>query len=159
MKTNGVHLAPGNKQVAEWVGRGRTAAGAPVAVGTTDTDDALAEIHAGRPVQIIFPDGDGKSAGRMGTLFIPNTVCIIKGSPNPQGARRLVDFLLAPTTESALAVGDSHQIPLNPNVAATLPPEVKRPGEVSTMQVDFVRAADLWEDVQTFLRDEFARSR
>src|SRR5262249_3099317 len=54
---NGVQLAPGNKQVAEWVGQGVTVRGKPAAVGVTDTDDAMAEVRAGRDVAVVFPDG------------------------------------------------------------------------------------------------------
>jgi iron(III) transport system substrate-binding protein len=93
----------------------------------------------------------------MGTLFLPNTVAVIHGCPNPQGARRLVDFLLSPEVESRLAESASHQIPLNPQVKARLPAQIKRPEEVKTMKVDFEKAADLWDEVQTFLRNEFAR--
>src|SRR4051812_30258117 len=94
LKDNGVHLAPGNKQVAEWVGRGVTPTGKPAAVGVTDTDDALDEVRAGRDVAIVFPDGDG-----MGTLFIPNTLVLIKDAPNAEGGRRLIDFLLSAEIE------------------------------------------------------------
>src|SRR4029077_9784600 len=107
LRHNAIQLAPGNKQVAEWVGRGRSPTGTPVTVGITDTDDALEEVKRGRPVVIVFPDGDGKTAGRMGTLFIPNTLAVLKGCPNPDAARRLVDYLLDPATEAALAQGNS----------------------------------------------------
>src|SRR5205807_2736609 len=65
---NGINIVPGNKQVAEGVGRGQ------FAVGVTDTDDAMDEVQAGRPVTIIFPDKDAAKSERMGTLFIPNTL-------------------------------------------------------------------------------------
>jgi iron(III) transport system substrate-binding protein len=127
LKKNDVQIVPGNKQVAEGVSEGR------FAVGITDTDDA------------------------MGTLFIPNTVAIIRGSPNPAGARRLVDFLLSPEVESKLAEAESHQIPLNPQVHAVLPKEFVTRKEAKAMDVDFEKAADLWDEVQEFLRNEFAR--
>ena len=85
LKKNNVQISPGNKQVAEWVGQGRTPAGQVVAVGVTDTDDALEEIQATTKLPCIFPDRDAP-AGRMGTLFIPNTVAILKGCPNPAAA-------------------------------------------------------------------------
>jgi iron(III) transport system substrate-binding protein len=75
LKANGLQLSPGNKQAAEWVGKGQAA------VGVTDTDDAMEELHDNHDVAIIFPDRDAKD-GRMGTLYIPNTVAIIKGCPN-----------------------------------------------------------------------------
>jgi len=93
----------------------------------------------------------------MGTLFIPNTVAIIRNCPNPDGARKLVDYLLGPEVEAKLAETASHQIPLNPQVKARLPKEIKRPEAIKTMEVDFEKAADLWDEAQTFLRNEFAR--
>src|SRR5262249_26014237 len=117
LKDNGVQVAPGNKQVAEWVGRGKTPTGRPAAVGLTDTDDALSEVRAGQDVSLVFPDRAG-GPGRMGTLFIPNTLAIPKGAPNPEAARRLVDYLLSPAVEKSLAEGPSAQIPLNPEVTA-----------------------------------------
>jgi iron(III) transport system substrate-binding protein len=158
LNANGLQVSPGNKQVAEWVGKGATPAGHVVAVGVTDTDDAMEEVHDNHDVAIIFPDRDTKE-GRMGTLYIPNTVAIIKGCPNPEGARKLVDFLLSSEVEAKLAEGNSHQIPLNPNVKATLPTQYVKPMDKGArpMQVDFAKAADLWNDVQTFLESEFAK--
>jgi iron(III) transport system substrate-binding protein len=156
LRDNSVAIVPGNKQVAESVGHGQ------FAFGMTDTDDAIAEVQAGRPVALVFPDRDGSSdSPRIGTLFLPNTVAVIRGCPNLDGAKKLVDYLLSAEVEKRLAESESHQIPLNPEVKAVLPKEIERPresgGTVKSMQVDFGRAADLWEEVQTFLRNEFAR--
>jgi iron(III) transport system substrate-binding protein len=156
LRDNGVQLVAGNKQVAEGVAQGQ------FAFGVTDTDDAIVEVKAGRPVTIVFPDRDGAPNNpRMGTLFLPNTVAIIRGCPNPQGARKLVDYLLSSDVEKRLAESESHQIPLNPQVQADLPKEILRPreagGTVKSMQVDFDKATDLWDEVQEFLRKEFAR--
>jgi iron(III) transport system substrate-binding protein len=160
LKANGLQLSPGNKQAAEWVGQGHTPAGEVVAVGLTDTDDAMEELHDNHDVAIIFPDRNTKE-GRMGTLYIPNTVAIIKGCPNPEGARKLADFLLSPEVETKLAEGSSHQIPLNPNVKATLPAPYVKPTDKDAhpMQVDFAKAADLWEETQKFLEAEFATAK
>ena len=157
LRANGVQISPGNKQAAEWAGAGRTPAGQEIAVAVTDTDDSLEEIKAGSPVAIIFPDREETPGSRMGTLFLPNSVAVIRGCPNPEGARRLVDFLLSADVEKQLAEGPSHQIPLNPEVRATLPDAIKDGRTAHRMDVDFVKAADLWNEVQTFLRDEFAR--
>lgn len=151
LRDNAVQIVPGNKQVAEGVGQGQFVA------GITDTDDAIAEVEAGRPVTIVFPDRDRPRGDRMGTLFIPNTVAIIRNCPNPLGARKLIDYLLSPEVEAELAETSSHQIPLNPQVKARLPKEIERPEAVKAMEVDFEKAAGLWDDVQTFLRNEFAR--
>ena len=156
LKANGVQIAPGNKQVAEWVGEGRTPSGQKVVVGVTDTDDTLEELDAGHHVAMIFPDRDRPKGDKMGTLFIPNTLCILKGSPNPEGARKLVDYLLSPEVEARLAESDSHQIPLNPEVKATLRPEMETPATVKAMDVDFDKAAKAWDEAYEFLRKEFA---
>ena len=64
------------------------------------------EVRAGKPVALVFPDRGGHPAlPRLGTLFIPNTVAVVRGGPNPGGARRLVDYLLRPETERRLAEG------------------------------------------------------
>lgn len=151
LRANEVQLVAGNKQVAEGVGSGQFVA------GVTDTDDAMEEIKDGKPIAIIFPDRDSPPKSRMGTLFIPNTVALIKGSPNQAGGKKLIDFLLSTDIEARLAAGNSHQIPLNPAVHAELPPQILTPREAKPMQVDWEKAADLWDEVQEFLRTEFAR--
>lgn len=152
LKANTVAVVAGNKQAATGVSSGQ------FAVGLTDTDDALIELNAGKPVAIIFPDRDGHPAHpRLGVLYIPNTLAVVKGCPNPAGAKQLIDFLLRPETEAKLAAGGGFQIPLNPNVTADLPKALLTPTQVKPMGVDFDKAADLWDDTQAFLRDEFAR--
>jgi iron(III) transport system substrate-binding protein len=152
LKANGVQVVAGNKQAATGVSEGK------FAVGLTDTDDALIELNAGKPVAVVFPDRDGHpDHPRLGVLYIPNTVAVVKGGPNPAGARKLVDYLLRAETEAKLATGGGFQIPLNPEVKADLHAALLTPSQVKAMAVDFERAADLWDEAQTFLRDEFAR--
>lgn len=152
LKANDVQVVAGNKQAATGVSEGK------FAVGLTDTDDALIELNAGKPVAIIFPDKDGHAShSRMGVLYIPNTVAVVKGCPNPAGAKKMVDYLLRPETEAKLAEGGGFQIPLNPEVKADLPKALLTPTQAKAMVVDFDKAADLWDEAQTFLRDEFAR--
>jgi iron(III) transport system substrate-binding protein len=145
MKENGVRIESGNKQVAVSVAAGR------LALGLTDTDDALGQIAERQPVAIIYPDQGGD---QLGTLFIPNTLSIIKGGPNPDAARKLVDFLLSPEIEKRLAAGPSGQIPLNPKVEVAT--KVKTPRDVKAMEVDWGKAADQWTRAAEFIRDEFA---
>jgi iron(III) transport system substrate-binding protein len=154
LKANRVQVLGGNKDVAVAVGQGHTTTGQLAAVGVTDTDDALEEIEAGHPVVMIFPDRESKD-DKMGTLFIPNTLCILKGSPNPDGARKLVDYLLSPEVEAHLAKSASHQIPLNPEVKAELPPQMETPATVKPMAVDYEKAADAWDEAYGFLSREF----
>jgi iron(III) transport system substrate-binding protein len=152
LNANGVHLVAGNKQVAVGVGKGQFAA------GLTDTDDAMAEVEAGNPVALIYPDAAADKKSPYGTLFLPNTVAIIRGCPNADAAKKLVDFLLSPEVEAKLAQGPSKQIPLNPQVKATLAIDIKTPAMVRSLPVDYAKAAKLWAKVQEFLTREFARN-
>jgi iron(III) transport system substrate-binding protein len=139
-----VQILAGNKQVASSVASGE------LAFGLTDTDDAIVAIDDGHPVTIVYPD---RGMDELGTLFIPNTVAIIKGCPHPRGARALVDYLLSPTVEAQLAAGPSAQIPLNP--AVTTVPRVETPRTIKAMRVDFEAAADCWDAAAQFIHDEF----
>ncbi len=142
-----VQIVPGNKQVAEGVGNGS------FAFGITDTDDAMWEVRSGKPVAIVFPD---QGEGQMGTLFIPNTVALIKGSPNPENGKKLIDFVLSPEIEAKLARAEGCQIPLNPNVDVTMAKEVEVGRQARPMAADFGEAADKWDETQDFLRQLFA---
>lgn len=149
LKANEVAILAGNKPVAVDVAAGK------YAVGLTDTDDAMIEINAKRPVTMIWPDRDG-SHPKLGVLYLPNMLALVKGGPNPDGGRRLIDYLLS--CEEKLAQGGGFQIPLNPALAnAKLPALLVPPSQVRRMQVDFEKAADRWDEVQGFLRDLFAR--
>lgn len=143
LRANGAALVGSNKQAAEAVSHGQ------FALAWTDTDDALIEVEAGRPVAVVFLDSP---------LFIPNTVALIRNGPNPKKARQLIDFLLSPEVETRLAQGPSRQAPVNPDLASLeMEPPMKTPGMVKTLEVDFEKAAEMWEEVQDFLRNEFAR--
>lgn len=144
LKQNEVSIESGNKQVALRVASGQ------LAFGMTDTDDAMIEIDAGRPVVIVYPD---QQVDGLGTLFIPNTLALIKGSPNGQNARRLVDHLLSVEVEARLAAGASAQIPLNLKVQA--PARVQTPATLRAMKIDFHAAADKWLAARQFLKEEF----
>lgn len=144
LKANDVKILSGNKQLALAV------AGGQLAFGITDTDDAIIEVEKGLPVAIIFPDQGPEG---IGTLFIPNALSIIRGSPNAQNARRLVDYLLSPGVETQLAKGESAQIPLNPHV--DVKKRLETPKTIKQMQVNFSAAAEHWEAAAQFLRDQF----
>ena len=147
LKRNEVRVLSGNKQVATAVGAGE------LAFGLTDTDDAIAEVEAGRPVAIVYPD---REPGQLGTLFIPNTVCLPKGAPNSRMAEKLGDFLLSPTTEATLATGPSAQIPLNRKTTAAPRVEIETPRTVTPMVVDFEAAVEVWDRAAAYLVTEFA---
>jgi iron(III) transport system substrate-binding protein len=137
-------VVSGNKQVALDVASGT------LAFGITDTDDAAIERDRGAPVEIVYPD---QGEGEIGTLLIPNTVCIIKGGPHPEQAAKLVDYLLRPEIERQLANGPSSQFPLNADVKAL--PRVAPKQPLQRMEADFSAAAEKWEDAAKFLAEHF----
>jgi iron(III) transport system substrate-binding protein len=147
LKANDIQILGGNKQVAQ------ACAGGQIAFGLTDTDDAIVEVERAASVTIIYPD---RQPDQLGTLFIPNTLAIIKGCPHPERARRLVDYLLSPAVEEKLALGPSAQIPLNSSVKTT--PRVETPQTVKAMPVDFTLAAKAWDAAAKFVEQEFLAS-
>lgn len=135
----------GNKQVATAVGRGQ------LAFGLTDTDDAIIEKEQGRPVEIVYPDQDG-----IGTLFIPNSICLVRGSRHPELGRKLISFLLQPRVEEQLATGSSAQFPVNPNISQRSRAAPAEP--VRWQAVDFAAAAASWETASAFMQELFVTS-
>lgn len=141
----------GNKRVAQEVASGK------LIWGLTDTDDAMVEIEQNKaPVAIIYPDQpeEGSDAEAIGTLFIPNTLGLIKDSPNPVAGHALAEFLLTPVVECRLVDGPSAQIPLNRH--SNSHPRVKTPKEIKPMPVDWDTVAAGWDQASKFLAEEFA---
>jgi iron(III) transport system substrate-binding protein len=145
-KANGVQVVDGNSVAAEETARG------DVLVGQTDTDDAFIREDQGRPLGIVFPDQEG-----MGALLIPNTAALVRGAPHPELGKRFLDFLLRPETELQLAGLPSRQLPLHAGLEDRLPPRVRPLTRVKTMEVDYARLMDRYQDVDSFLREVFLR--
>lgn len=144
LHSNDIAILSGNKQVAVDVGAGL------LSLGLTDTDDALAELREDRPVEAVFLD---QGPADMGILLIPNTLALIKGSEHPEEARQLLEYLLSPEVEGALAEGPSGQIPLHPGTVAK--PPLPIPEGAKRMAVDFEAAALEWDRVREFVKKEF----
>ncbi len=145
LKENNVAVLSGNKQVAQDVGSGR------LAFGLTDTDDAMVMLEQQRaPVAIVYPD---QEEGGLGTLFIPNTIAVIKNCPHPEEAKALASALLSSEVEARLTKGPSAQIPILKTTEVSA--RVETPNTIRPMAVDFEAAAARWNDVATFLRAEF----
>jgi iron(III) transport system substrate-binding protein len=144
LTTNSIAVLAGNATVRDLVASGE------YAWGLTDTDDANGAVEDGRPAKWLFPDQDD---GALGTLIIPNTVALVKGAPHPDAAKQLIDYLLSPDVEAALARTRSIQIPLNPNVEA--PENVPKLADIRTMDVAFTAMAEAMEPSAEFLREEF----
>lgn len=130
-------LTTGNAGVVEAIVAGEAD------VGMTDTDDVWAAKARGARIELVYARhvrDEGVTGG--GTLLIPNTVALVAGGPNPEGARRLMAWLLSPTVEARLLESDSHNIPLGPE---PLPESLRSVAEAyavpDPLRVDFLRAA------------------
>jgi iron(III) transport system substrate-binding protein len=146
LKANDVQIVAGNKDVAEQVSTGR------LDIGLTDTDDAVVFQEQGYKLGIVYLDRDAETDD-LGTLFIPNSLGIVKDCPNPEAARKLIDHLLSAEVEARLAEGESAQIPLGSKVNAKV--RVETPATVKAMPVDFAAAAKKWDAAADFLRATF----
>jgi len=101
LKANKIRLVEGNSTAVRMIATGQAD------VCLTDTDDVYAAQRNGWPVAMNY-----LNQGADGPLAIPNTAAVIKGSPNPEEARKLMDFLLSEELEQMLARSDSHNCPI-----------------------------------------------
>ncbi|MBI4558479.1 MAG: extracellular solute-binding protein [Candidatus Hydrogenedentes bacterium] len=136
LKSNKVQLVASNGEVKRQVSYGQAA------VGLADTDDAAEAIGDGQPVRAVFLDQSEPTAKSLGTLVIPNTLSLINGGPNPEGARKIFDFLLSVDVQKMLAQSCA-QAPLTSGVET--PTNVLSLEEVVPMLVDYRAVAERLE--------------
>lgn len=144
LKENGAVIVPGNSTSRDRVVEGELAA------GFTDTDDAWMAISDGKPVKMVYPDQAG-----LGTMLIPNTVCLIRGSPNPVEGKKLIDFLLSKQVEEKLAFDRGMQIPLRKDVKK--PSHVPDYDSIKIMEVDFNKSAQKLKYSGQYLQELFLK--
>jgi iron(III) transport system substrate-binding protein len=139
LKDNQVVIATSNGDVKKRVAQGE------VWCGLTDSDDAFTAKNEGAPVDYLFLDQDS-----LGNLIIPNTVSMIKGSPNSENGRRLVDYLLSRETEAKLAVSCA-QMPLHKGV--NTPANIPSLDNILPMKIDYDQTARKLESIQNYLKE------
>lgn len=88
----------------------------------TDSDDVWMARRAGESIDMVFP-----SLGDDGTLLIPCTVALVRGSTGGESARRLVDFLVSAETERLLAESAARFTPVRDSLRSAL--AIDWPGE------------------------------
>jgi len=145
-RRRGLIEVPGNATVKNLVARGSCD------LGWTDTDDFFVGFDDRHPVAMLpvrLPGGE--------TICMPNSVAIIRGTPRPAAARRLVDFLLSAETELALARSGSRQIPLGTVDENTLPEEVRRLRPLVEDGIDLGDLGDSRAACLAWLRAEYNR--
>lgn len=137
LKANGVQIVSSNGECKRQVAAG----GGGAAVGIADSDDAAEAIADGQPVRVVMLDqklAHGRTEA-LGTLVIPNTISVIKGTRNIEGAMRVADFLLTEASLKMLAASCA-QAPLVPGVS--VPPGVASVESLVPMSVDYAKTAE-----------------
>lgn len=138
LRANDIKMLGGNSVVVQQV------AGGAVIAGLTDNDDVQNAKAQGQQVDGVVPDQDGD-----GTLVIPTTVALVKGGPNAEAAKKLIDFLFDPAVEKELIDGRFLAYSVR-----NLDKQVK------AMDVDYVKVAHRMrkavEDSLTILQDRAA---
>jgi iron(III) transport system substrate-binding protein len=92
MRANEVRILPGNAQVKDAVAAGQ------LAVGLTDSDDAVEAIKQGAPVKMLLI----AQSNDVPVMLIPSTVARVQGGPNAGNDLALLDYLLSAGVEQAL---------------------------------------------------------
>lgn len=139
-----LNLANGNAHVMRLVREGQAD------FGWTDSDDFNVAREAGAPVAAVYPDGDG-----VGTMLIPNTVCILRSAPQLENAKRFVDWVLRPEIEAELAASRSAQIPVR--AAVPRPAHVIDADEFKAMPLDLREVGREVRQRSTELQELFLR--
>lgn len=142
LKNGGAAMVDGNSST-----RDRVVAGSSL-VGLTDSDDALVAIKRGDPVSMVFPDQDGD-----GTLVIPNTVALVKGSPNTKAGQAFIDYITSAEGEIQLVKLGEGFFPIRSELGNELDwlPE----GGVKAQQVSFTAVADAVASATVIARQLF----
>lgn len=141
MKGNGVKVSTSNGESTALV------TNEEFMFSLVDSDDATNAIRDGKPVKQIYPD---QEEGGLGCLVLPNAMVLIKGGPNPENGKKLINYLLSPETERKLAFANCAQIPLHEGVET--PSDVRSIEEIKTMKVDYESIAKKMKDIQQYLK-------
>ncbi len=130
LEKNKVVIASSNGDVKKRVVQGEAVC------GLTDTDDANEALKEGADIGIVFLD---QNPGGLGSLIMPNTVCLIRESRNTENAKRLFDYLISKETEAKLAQSCA-QMPLHKGVS--VPANVPSLDNIIPMKIDYEKTAE-----------------
>ena len=138
LKLNGVIVATSNGDVKRRVMSGE------VALGLTDTDDAFEAMKESKDVGFVFLDQD-----KIGTLIMPNTLSLLKNSPNSENGKILIEYLLSKDTQRKLAIS-SAQMPLTKGVKT--PKGIPSLDNIKAMDIDYNKSAKKIEEIKEYLK-------
>ncbi len=140
MHDNGVRISTSNGESADFVASGEAE------FSLVDSDDGFNRLKQGKPIEIVFPD---QAQDGIGCMVVPNALLLIRGGPNRENARKLIDFLLLPESERKLAFSDAAQIPLHSGVET--PAHVPHIENLKTMALNYADVARKMQEIQPFL--------
>jgi iron(III) transport system substrate-binding protein len=130
-----------------------------LAWGWTDTDDYYVAKDGGYPVDVIYPDQPSHDGGdhpdALGTMVIPNTICLLTDAPHADAGKRFIDWVLRKEVEAELAASRTMQIPVRPSVPRPAHVPEFGPGARKAMQVDFRAVGAALPDRQQHLKELF----
>ena len=113
-----------------------------------DSDDAIDRMRHGKPLEIVYPD---QGEGEVGVLILPNAIALMRGGPNPENGKKLIEYLVSKETERKLAFADCAQIPLHPG--GQTPKEIKPIEQIKTMKVNYAQLAARLQAIQPILKE------
>jgi iron(III) transport system substrate-binding protein len=108
---NGLKIVPDNTDVWQGVGRGE------FAVGLTNSPNYFLARKANYPVGVVYPDQEDDG---LGTMLNLNAIALVRDSPNPEAAKRFIDFTLSPVGQRLL-IENAFEIPLKPDIIDSTP--------------------------------------
>jgi len=138
LKRNDIVIATSNGDVKKKVSDGE------VSMGMTDSDDGNEAIKEGLPVKMVFLDQSG-----IGNLIVPNTVSLIRNSPNNENGKKMIEYLLSAESERMLAESCA-QMPLHKGIQ--LPANVPLLDDIKPMNVNYKAVAEKSEQIRDFLK-------
>lgn len=141
MKANGVRISTSNGDSTELVASGQ------YSFALVDSDDGVSRLRQGRPIEVVYPD---QGEDDPGCLILPNAVLLVRGGPNPEHGKRLMDYLLSKETERKLAFADCAQIPLHEGVET--PPDLRSIESIKAMRIDYAAVARRMQEIQPYLK-------
>ena len=124
------YLAALNKNINQYTRSGsagiRAAAKGETTIGITFLHDSVAQTVQGYPIKTVAPC--------EGTGYEIISSAIIKGGPNPEGARKWMDFVLSPAGQNVAVAVNKFQIPSNKN--AQIHSLAPKPADVKLIKLD-----------------------
>lgn len=144
LRENDVGVGGGNAQAVMLL------TGGAVEFVATDTDDVIVAQQRGDSVEMVFPNLDvpGETRRILGTLWIPCSVALVAGGPEPEAGRQLIDFLASAEIEERLHRSASCNLPVRPTLRAKL-----EPGAPNIAPIDYAAAAAMLPESDALMQD------